>query len=406
MCEYSEDIAFPYMLDDRHDDDTAFVVFESDFRFYERDDVPAARWLPDCLLRSPDPVQMPPGSARYPEHRPDTDSIGKFGGLIQPVKNIDLAGTVRNEIHELISALNIASRHECGSVMWAGYNVDGNPQSGKVNIIGFCSQCMVYTTQGARDVLDSMQKEKPYHFDLFMKHTLKESRQAGADRPAGLANHSFIFPPIGGFAAHESFNTEGAVRPSFWHAVWSSPGSVGAGSEPRKLVRWSGEAKGRTSVVCSLPLRGMFDAKTCWWFTELPPCQSNRTEFFFFQILRHLKYLDEDGIYRGPPWSPGEGWKVNKKTNKWVYVEHEHLRKLREEPDACDDHADPALYPSHLALKTALCNRDVASSSQRARRRGSLQRSLYKFRRFVPYQARFRCAVLSMHSVPWLTEVA
>ncbi|NBO93980.1 MAG: hypothetical protein EBV06_16990 [Planctomycetia bacterium] len=34
------------MLDTRHCEDTLFLVFESDFRFYQRDDLPTDKWLP------------------------------------------------------------------------------------------------------------------------------------------------------------------------------------------------------------------------------------------------------------------------------------------------------------------------------------------------------------------------
>ena len=39
------------MLDPRHCEDTLFLVFESDFRFYERDDLPPEKWLPLAVAR-------------------------------------------------------------------------------------------------------------------------------------------------------------------------------------------------------------------------------------------------------------------------------------------------------------------------------------------------------------------
>ena len=41
-----QDVAVPYMLDPRHPEDTVFLFFEADFRFYERDCVEPAQWLP------------------------------------------------------------------------------------------------------------------------------------------------------------------------------------------------------------------------------------------------------------------------------------------------------------------------------------------------------------------------
>ena len=158
---YSQDVAFPYMMDPRHEVDTAFVVFESDFRFYERDDIPPSRWLPLCFQKPKEKIAMPPGSRHYNEQRPDEEAIGRHGGLEQPWKAWDLPPTVRDEIHELIAAFNIANRNGAGHVMWAGYNVDENLESGKVNHVGFGAHCIVYTACGARDLLKEMQLGVP-----------------------------------------------------------------------------------------------------------------------------------------------------------------------------------------------------------------------------------------------------
>ena len=218
------------MLDERHDDDTVFVVLEGDFRWYERDDIPKSSWLPMAMTEAAGTVELPAGAVKYSELRPDAGDMGKFGGLHQSTNPIDLSGAVRPEIHELVVAFNIAARVGGGHIMWAGYNVDGNPNSGKINKIAYGSQCIVYDKAGARALLEHMQFTKPQHYDVYLNNVLAESQLAGADRPAvpGLAHHCFMFPPVGGFAVHASgILDKEEVRQACWGAVWPREGSAG-----------------------------------------------------------------------------------------------------------------------------------------------------------------------------------
>ena len=143
------------MLDPRFPDDTLFLTFEQDYRWYERDCLPVKEWLPACLYVTKEEQQEGPGqgskasssgsAAREPEllvgPRPgrfDPETGFDFMRLpmvhktMGSVKATQLPGCVSPELFDLVATCNLAARAGHGNVVWFGYNCSDNPRSGAV----------------------------------------------------------------------------------------------------------------------------------------------------------------------------------------------------------------------------------------------------------------------------------
>ena len=417
--QLSQDIGFPFMLDPRFPEDTLFLTFEQDFRWYERDCLPVKEWLPACLCLAKDELEGGPaqegaagssGSAvREPEMRVGPrpgrfDPEAEFDFLRLPmvhkamgsVKPTQLAGAVSPELFELVATCNLAKRAGHGEVVWFGYNCSDNPRSGAVERVAFGSQGVAFTKEAARPLLQILQLDTPQLFDLWLNNHLNKDFQKVENQPIeALGRSCFIVPPLGGFYEHETDIEGGRVRPSLFGAYWAQEGSVGAARPtdvPRKLFKWAGQDNPRKYGKLLMRLPPNFDHTNMnlFWKTMLPPKSYEREDMRYMEVLRSLGYLATDGSgkYWGPPLGLVEGWKwVSKKGGGyWEYKEEPSSKAIRERPDSCAfDHEDPSTHLTLLGMKVVAHDQHAPPASNRDARRIHQAVTLAGYRTFVPW---------------------
>ncbi len=404
------------MCDPRFPDDTLFLYFESDFRFWETDDMDPTEWLPLVVggakqwvpkgtgasssanasgSRTP-PSAAAASSSVYPR---EADKPGKEEKVEEKYSNLKFAkmskyekvpGLTRTpvapEVLDMVLTANIASRKRAGDLIWYGWNAaDAGQKAKQPHRISFGSQCIGFTKRSATLCLALMEKEKPMHFDLWLKWHL-ESQHGSLD--ADTMEASYVVPPIGGFASHKSPNLKDEVRAGLWSAHWAAEGSVrdlDKHLQPRRLLRFHSGDRRHLEVVDILNLREA--DMSLVWKTGLPPNLADGGSHVLWPLIQAVDYgnsLTEQ--YWGPQYNARE-WKLwNQGNPNWEAAE---LKLMRNDPDGSEQ---PTMKvggavrtpPSRLVIEVATLqlgaiNRDT-ERSQRLRR---IAKSNYKKRFFV-----------------------
>ena len=144
-----QEVAVPYMLDPRHPEDTVFLFFEADFRFYARGCVQPETWLPlvmgDEHLRLGGAARPSSGSAVLEiqnESREDLNAARSIQGHRekrryrhtedhQALREEDrVEERVSQELIDMVLTMNEAHRHDAGQLVWFSWNA-GPPGSKK-----------------------------------------------------------------------------------------------------------------------------------------------------------------------------------------------------------------------------------------------------------------------------------
>ena len=247
-----QEVAFPYMLDERHPQDSVFFFFESDFRFWKRDDIGVETWLPLCMGQR---LQAPAGAASSSSGAAPAQASGgaasswlaagssSAGGAVRPPapepmhsqtnwqfrqttmshKHVgQRPSEVSQELAEMVLTMNLAARSGCGDVVWFSWNAaDPGYKPKRAWHPNHGSQCIGFTTKAARLILQEMKKEKPQLFDLWLLNKLKWKE----DLLATSMGSAYVYPPIGGYSAHETaIMKDNAVRESCWDEKWACDG--------------------------------------------------------------------------------------------------------------------------------------------------------------------------------------
>ena len=405
------------MLDPRFPDDTLFLTFEQDYRWYERDCLPVKEWLPACLYVTKEEQQGGPGqgskasssgsAAREPEllvgPRPgrfDPETGFDFMRLpmvhktMGSVKATQLPGCVSPELFDLVATCNLAARAGHGNVVWFGYNCSDNRRSGATERVAFGSQGVAFTKPAAHVLRQMLDLDSPQLFDLWLNNIMNKDFQKVANHPIeALGRSCFIVPPLGGFYEHETDIEGGAVRPSLFGAYWGQEGSVGAvrpTDVPRRLFRWPGMEDTRKYGKQLMRLPPVFEHTNTrlYWKTMLPPKSYERTDPRFVEVLNSLGYLATDGsdAYWGPPLGMQEGWFFNKKAGQWEYRQEPSSKAIRERPDTCKfDNEDPSTHLTLLGMKVVAHDPKSPPGSQRDVRRVHQATTLMGYRTLVPW---------------------
>ena len=350
------------MLDDRFPEDTLFLTFEQDFRWYERDCLKVEEWLPACLWlkegfadkfeeehsktgdasgSSSDAAARASGPSRVMQHgskpgRFNPESSFSFKDLpvvhktAASIKPKYLAGTVSPEIFELVATCNLAARQGRGDVVWFGYNCSTKKNSLAVGRVHHGSQGVAFTKQAARLLQPLMVEHEPQLFDLWLLWVLNRNFNGQENRAiAGLARSSFIVPPLGGFYEHATDIESGNVRESLFGSEWAKEGSVGAvrpTDAARQLYQFAGEDNTKRYGRRVIDLPPSFDSQNMnlFWKTMLPPPSWERSDETFVAVLRSMSYLFRDGSerFRRPPIGLAEGWKekARRKGEAWSSI--------------------------------------------------------------------------------------
>ena len=349
------------MLDPRLPNDTLFITFEQDFRWYERDCLDLSEWLPMAVTTTSSqlteqppgpPAGAPPSLSQEDEHRRGStlklaqqaaNRRGSAERVLQGTRPVGIS-PVAKEIFELVSACNIAHRHKKGALVWFGYNVAEKKGSSHRDFVGYGSQGVCFTKPSAEALRRSMQQDPPQLFDMWLKNLLTNNDFSEPEQNwrAVLGESSFVSPPLGGFYEHVTeIVGQGKTRPSLFGAAWGQEGSVGA-SRPtdvtRRLMAFPLHPATRSTPgteIVQLQRHLSPENGELFWKTMMPPPSWEWHDATFRQCLEALDYVDEWGYYRGPklkPW-PAEGWYQHRATGRWTLREDPQLKALRDLPD-------------------------------------------------------------------------
>ena len=398
------------MLDPRFPEDTLFLCFEQDFRWYERDCLSLEEWLPLAIQKQKGKEDAGGGAARPPhvssgsassdawvrrDEQNQEQHLGATHGVQQQAK-AEGPASISREVFELVASCNLAHREGYGELIWFGYNVSNKKHSSKKGFVGYGSQGVAFTRQAARTLQEVMKWKRPELFDMFLKGEMVEDFTPWPKQwKSALAKSSFIHPPLGGFYEHDTeILGPGKSRPSLFGADWGQEGSVGAvrpTDTSRELKKWtpggSWEEEGET--VTKLPPVFHSVNNQLYWKTMAPPLSWQRGESTFDTVLSKMGYLGPQDEYWGPPYKEGEGWRqLRRSGGAWEWHEEPSLKTLREHPDGSPTPQPPNVtFLSRLGMQVAAYDPENPPTTKRDQRRFRERQTLHGYRVFVPFRA-------------------
>ena len=413
-----QDIGFPYMLDPHHCQDTLFLVFESDFRFYERDDLPTEKWLPlavaarhehsmreqVAMKESEDEGEASMevdavGGARRP---PQTwaSHPGEFAGALQSSCPNDKEYIVQDEIVDLVQLCNVAAREDGGDIVWLGWNgADPSKKARRAHSIKCGANLIAYTPNGARKCLRAIKIASPTHYDMWLLCDNLNVRATAR----GQAKSCYVIQPVGGMAAHERPHEQRggfATRPSSWGEKWcqESTRPHGPSHKHRWLARFTRAGDPDWLAKVELPPPGT----ELHWATEAPPAHWRDPDNTWRCMLRFRGWVSEQGLWIGPARYQSKGKALKGKSSglsprergkrsgnsqakgKQVPLQR---RLLVEEPDGYNTDANGVMSPitrlAELLVTSPFDEAEWATTAERGNRARAFRVSQYKQRFFV-----------------------
>ena len=164
ICILHQDVGFSFMLDPRFPQDTLFITFEQDFRWYERDCLTIDDWIPMCVhtntsqyptheflsmtvegATAEDARAEPIASWREREEEHRKATSGSAARVSQHTKPLGLDAQFSREIFDLVASCSLASRFGHREVVWFGYTCSNEKFSTKEGFVAFGSQGVCFT---------------------------------------------------------------------------------------------------------------------------------------------------------------------------------------------------------------------------------------------------------------------
>ena len=384
------------MLDTRHPEDTLFLFFESDFRFYECDCLDVPTWLPLAMSassrRSPSPAdpeeeepELAPGcrGEAAPPRRSFAGPVGRYAGAERGARPQTRANYhVSTEIRDLIEIATVAHRSGVGELVWCSWSCACAGKHPKAHTdIPSGMHAVMFTQASARFLLTLMTTQnKPDHMGKWMLRILKN--------PVCSLAASYCVPPIGGLAKRSSHmcRARSAVRPAPWREPWVHEGtrtSPSASYKNRWLNRFC-----ETGVQWHTELSIPGHRKELFWATLRPPVAANDDDPAWQAQVLARKWGLPDGSWQGPVKGHGKGpaFRGSKGQTKYKNPPKEWWL-LAELPDGFNVGPDGAEAPiTRLAEQfcTALGgDTEFSNYTNRQKRARQWAVSQYKFRYFV-----------------------
>ena len=266
------------MLDERHVEDTLFIVCEDDFRFFEEKRLGEAVPLlkpSQAFLQSPvepaiagklrsaqEKVKLETLQAHWQvrggtpgDHKKSSGSSEEVSFTTRVTKATmeDLKEESPSPLLEgLVRLCTAAHRRQLGDIVWFCYNEEHQKKQKVYPAPVFGSNGLAVSRPGARWIQQEMRHMKVWHFDVELKQRLE----------MGHARASYIFPACGHWTKHASgILKSNATRQPTWGAWFVQPGV--APFEPdhlvRELWRWLKENEkrpneGQGELVCMVHL--------------------------------------------------------------------------------------------------------------------------------------------------------
>jgi len=319
-----------------HLEDTLFLFFESDVRFWKEDCIAPELWLRLAVQSCREPLASitgvdvkeeveeegepassstarasrlaGPDTLPQPQLRPDADSQGRFISMEAIWKPWQEGyQTVSTELVELVQCATRASRLAHGDLIWFGYNCGDEKQKGPNDKIAFGSQGIMFTMRAAKRLHTRMQGVTPQHFDLWLKEVLLEQSTQPSLSPATI-RACYVVPPLGGFQTHNTgCRGDFGVRTGLWDEPWSSPGGMrDHRASRRRLARFS---KSRNPAEYHLEtLKFPVVTARHHWLTALPPTHPPG-DGTLQRLIAEWSLLGPLGQWVGPPYSESE-WAI------------------------------------------------------------------------------------------------
>ena len=283
----------PYILDDRHAEDTLFIVAEADHRFYKRDCIDPNEWLriagtehfgradvvEEYGVKLEEEADQAPGatasnlaaehaagaSSTWDRHlaEPSAGRKRAYGAWTagdrprQQKQEVDMS--VTPELKGLVAMANQAAREGCGDLIWYSWNP--STQAGRKRQPGFGSQLLGVSRKGARLLQRIMANHEVMHWDNFIW-------KLGCNQMFDVS--CYVFPPVGNFVEHMSGTIDQTREDMFAQKSWlGTPVIPGKKGWPRQLVKMV-DRKGAFEVVGGADCHLEFDTWEASWWTQHP----------------------------------------------------------------------------------------------------------------------------------------
>ena len=166
------------MMDDRFPQDTLFLFFESDFRFWECHDIPSMQWLPHLLGEKTETTADSASSSSAPAERAPTSgkrAVSRSWRGVEPFERPrDVGGDdIHPDLKDIMHTATQAFRSGYGDVIWWSWN-GGHPgyKGRRAFHPAFGSQFVSFTGRAARELHAKMHESVPEHFDIWLRRTL------------------------------------------------------------------------------------------------------------------------------------------------------------------------------------------------------------------------------------------
>ena len=296
----SQDIALPYMRDQRNPDDQLFIVCEGDFRFYKEDCVGGFDWLQALLdadeqdpLRLEDDDQAHPrlqgtrsteaaepfarSSASSGDEPPRVRRRRVFEQTQEEQPSLDgwqpgtrcrvREGHVSQELNDLVRIVTTASRVGLGNLVWLSWCGSNTRKLHPAH-----GTTLVAVTRRAAEVLQPLiDKATPQHFDVWLRNVLVHEG-LGDELSLGA---SFVVPSVGSYDEHLSGCDPknagaGGIRLSTWEQSWTQAGVRPSDRPGQDRERWICKFCKKGGPTYTKKVDFSAERSLCW-LTEAPP---------------------------------------------------------------------------------------------------------------------------------------
>ena len=317
----SQDVVCELICDHRFPDDTLFMIFEEDYRFWPIGEDPDHcddyhDRLEDVLKRGRAKTS---GAYRPDQYEDDPAASGAKGEAAKgKAKGFRVAGKwhytpqrgstdldennegLNEEVADLIRIATLCHRNKMGDIIWFGWECHGT--GNKPTWLWKGSHGLMLTKRGAHHIEVGMrtgQIERD-HIDLALAWWLR--------RPtvAARAGACYIYPPMGAYFAHPSgcdpknFGADKGGRPHGWdgnlNPARGTRKSTDQNDRAKWIIQWTGEGKIRPigsglpshrTMCCTATLTGGSPTRK-----SLPPhCRLHRQQIQEQQATRRRKQI-------------------------------------------------------------------------------------------------------------------
>jgi len=240
--------------------DTLFFIFEQDFEFH-----PQRQNEGDHDAHAQELGTSSAASWQY-----EASSAAGWTTRGTKRKDANQKDVIGEDSHaaNMVKLVTVAARNNVGELFWLGYNPKFNKNKNAQPRIGFGTQLVAVSQQGAERLLFDMKKSttSPDHIDRWLKKYCENFERSNG-------RCGYVFPPIGCFGEHvsECCPSEG-TRKTWWEEPYTAEGTRPQhdknGQRPKEIYAFSQDGKGHADMKAKV-LDEHFNGdmllwRTCW----------------------------------------------------------------------------------------------------------------------------------------------